>query len=321
MNLHTELEKKVGTKCISKGSLGDLEEIGKQVGMILKTNTPHLIQPQLLLFAADHGLSSEGISNLPANGTSTLIEKIIKGDSAVNALIQGQDVTLKVVDCGVSKELSDAEILIKSKVNYASNHIMEAPALSADDISKSFDYAKALMQREEIVNSNCIGFGNIGVGSSSSATLIMSALFQLRLEECIGKGSGIDLETFKRKYQLLEEIQKSYNTLSSPIAILSAFGGLEIGMMMASMLEAYSQNKVIIIDGFVSTVALALAKKIEPQIQKNTIFSHLTEEKGHLLLLQQLDAKPILSLGLRQDEGIGILMSMPIIQGALKLFA
>ncbi|OHX63985.1 nicotinate-nucleotide--dimethylbenzimidazole phosphoribosyltransferase [Flammeovirga pacifica] len=317
MNLLQEIQQKIDQKTKPIGALGDLETLAKQICLVQKTTSPTLNNPTIIVFAGDHGLAKEGVSAYPQEVTYQMVLNFLNGGAAINVFARQHQLNLKIVDAGVNFDFEPHQDLIDAKVAKGTVSSLIGNALSSQQIGDCFDQAKKLLERDDIKDSDIIGFGEMGIGNTSSATLIMSALYQLRLEDCIGKGTGVDLEGFKKKYSILEKVLEKHQGLNSPIQILSAFGGFELAMIAATMLEAAAKGKMIIVDGFIVTAAYAIAKAIQPEIQKNAIFSHVSDEKGHTLLLQKLEATPLLHLGLRLGEGTGAAMAYPIIQSAV----
>ncbi|ANQ52732.1 nicotinate-nucleotide--dimethylbenzimidazole phosphoribosyltransferase [Flammeovirga sp. MY04] len=318
MNLLQEIQLKIDQKTKPIGALGELENLAKQICMVQETTSPSLKNPTIIVFAGDHGLAKEGVSAYPQEVTFQMVYNFLNGGAAINVFSRQHNLNLKVVDAGVNFDFEPHPDLIDMKIGKGTESSLRGNALNADQIADCFNKAKALLKRDDLKDADIIGFGEMGIGNTSSATLIMSALYQLRLDECIGKGTGVDAEGFKRKYDVLEKVLEKHQGANSPEQILSAFGGFEIAMIAATMLEAASNGKMIIVDGFIVTAAYAIAKAMNPEIQKNAIFSHVSDEKGHRLLLQKLEAHPLLQLGMRLGEGTGAAMAFPIIQSAVN---
>ncbi|MBB3697081.1 nicotinate-nucleotide--dimethylbenzimidazole phosphoribosyltransferase [Flammeovirga yaeyamensis] len=318
MNLLQEIQQKIDQKTKPIGALGELENLAKQICMVQETTSPSLKNPTIIVFAGDHGLAKEGVSAYPQEVTFQMVYNFLNGGAAINVFSRQHDLNLKVVDAGVNFDFEPHPDLIDMKIGKGTESSLRGNALNADQISDCFDKAKALLERDDLKDVDIVGFGEMGIGNTSSATLIMSALYQLRLDECIGKGTGVDPEGFKRKYDVLEKVLEKHQGATSPEQILSAFGGFEIAMIATTMLEAASKGKMILVDGFIVTAAYAIAKAMNPEIQKNAIFSHVSDEKGHRLLLQKLEAHPLLQLGMRLGEGTGAAMAFPIIQSAVN---
>jgi nicotinate-nucleotide--dimethylbenzimidazole phosphoribosyltransferase len=176
------------------------------------------------------------------------------------------------------------------------------------------------LARAEIeAGSNVLGFGEMGIGNTSAAAALMSVLCDLPAERCVGRGTGLDDAGLQRKITIIEQALR-YHGLdgSDPIPTLTTFGGFEIAMMVGAMLGAAEQKAVLIIDGFIATAALLVASKIEPVILDYCVFAHCSDEAGHTLLLQQLEAEPLLDVGLRLGEGTGAALAYPLMQAAVN---
>lgn len=184
----------------------------------------------------------------------------------------------------------------------------------------------AISKGENIVESllkegcNCIGFGEMGIGNTSSASLIMSAMTGIPIEACIGRGTGssdlqlqIKVETLKQVFHKRELNQ----VIANPIELLTKIGGFEIAMIVGALLQAYKKNMVIVVDGFITTAALLIALQFNGSILNNCIFAHTSGEQGHEKMLQFLKVKPLLNLGMRLGEGTGAALAIPLIQSAV----
>ncbi|MBB6463719.1 nicotinate-nucleotide--dimethylbenzimidazole phosphoribosyltransferase [Flammeovirga kamogawensis] len=318
MSLTSDIQQKIDLKTKPIGALGELEDLAKQICLVQNTTSPTLNKPTIIVFAADHGLAKEGVSAYPQEVTFQMVHNFLNGGAAINVFANQHKIQLKIVDAGVNHDFGNIPDLINAKIGNGTQNMLHGPALSSNEIAMCFDKAKEIINSDDVKDADIIGFGEMGIGNTSSATLIMSALYNLRLDECIGKGTGVDLEGFKKKFNVLEQVKQKHGDISSAIGILSAFGGYEICMIAAAMLEAASLKKMIMVDGFIVSSAYAIAKTLNPDIQKNAIFSHVSDEKGHTLLLQKLEANPLLHLGMRLGEGTGTAMAFPIVQSAVN---
>jgi nicotinate-nucleotide--dimethylbenzimidazole phosphoribosyltransferase len=232
-------------------------------------------------------------------------------------------IELFVVDAGINHEF-DSSInsaqFIRAKQTMGTNNYLETIAMNEQQVIQSIEAGKKIVDDIAMKGTNCIGFGEMGIGNSASAALIMSAITQLPIEECTGRGTGandhqliVKINTLKSaytKHQLNEFAQ-------APYQLLSKVGGYEIALMVGAYLEAYNQNMAIVVDGFIATAALMLAHQIEPAILQNCIFAHTSGEQGHQKMLEYLGVKPILNLGMRLGEGTGSAIAIPIIQAAV----
>lgn len=311
-----QLQHKIDFKTKPLGALGQLEEIALQIGTIQNTLSPKIENPTLLVFAADHGLADEGISPFPKDVTWQMVMNFVAGGAAINVFSRQHDITLKVVDAGVDYDFPDGTPIVSAKMGRGSNNMRKEPAMSMETCETAMAKGAELIKKEKDAGCNTIAFGEMGIGNTSASSLLMHRFLNLSIEECTGAGAGMHGESLTHKQTILKEISKKYNP-KSPIETLATFGGLEIAMMVGAYLEAYKQNMIILVDGFIATAAMLTAYQIESGVKDNCIFCHSSQEQGHSKMLDFLGVKPVLQLGLRLGEGTGAALALPIIQSAV----
>ncbi|NBC82824.1 MAG: nicotinate-nucleotide--dimethylbenzimidazole phosphoribosyltransferase [Bacteroidetes bacterium] len=317
MSLTEELNHKIDYKTKPQGSLGKLEDIARQIGVIQHSLTPELKNPCMLVFAADHGLTEEGISPFPKEVTQQMVLNFLNGGAAINVFCQQHNIALKVVDAGVDGDLPGHQNLIGAKIERGTRNMLHEPAMTKETCRKAMEKGKELVRQEAHNDCNVIGFGEMGIGNTSSAALLMHAFTGYRLEDCTGRGTGHDASGVDKKIAVLKNVAQKYS-VTDPFEKLATFGGLEIAMMCGAMLEAYEQGMVLLIDGFIATATLLAAFHINNKsILTHCVFCHLSNEKGHALMLDYLKAEPLLHLNMRLGEGTGAAVAFPIIQSAV----
>lgn len=307
---------KIDSRTKPKGSLGMLESIALQIGMIQKTLTPEFHNPTILVFAADHGIADEGVSPCPKEITYQMVMNFVNGGAGINVFTRQNGITLKVIDAGVDHDFPDGISVIDAKIAKGTRNMLYEPAMSIDLCYAAIEKGRELVRNEHKNGCNVIGFGEMGIANSSSASLLLHKYGKFSLEECVGPGAGHSPAGVEHKLDVLKRVSAKYNVENS-IEILATFGGLEIAMMCGAILEAKKLEMVILADGFIATSAFIAAHEIEPEILKNTIFSHSSGEKGHRLMLQHLNGTPVLNLGLRLGEGTGVAIAYPVIKSSL----
>ncbi len=317
-NIEKLLADKINTKTKPVGSLGKLEKIAFQIGKIQQTLTPKLIKPAIYIFAGDHGLTEEGISPFPKEVTFQMVMNFLNRGAAINVFSQQHDIDLKVVDAGVDFDFAPHDDLINAKIRKGTRNILREPAMTTEEVNQAMDKGKLLVQKQQEKGTNIIGFGEMGIGNTSSAALLMHKCCGLPIEECVGKGTGLDDQGMAKKITVLKKASEKYESIKDPVEILTTLGGLEIAMMTGAMLEAFQQNMIILIDGFIASSALLVAHKLDSEILNNCIFCHQSDEKGHQKMLSHLNADPLLNLGMRLGEGTGVAVAYPIIQSAVN---
>ena len=316
--LKDQLQHKINNKTKPLGSLGKLEEIALQIGQIQNTTSPELNNPTIIVFAADHGLADAGVSPFPKEVTQQMVLNFLNGGAAINVFSKQNGINLKVVDAGVDADFANNPNLIHAKIANGTKNILENSAMTIEECKKAIETGGKIVTDQFNTGCNIIGFGEMGIGNTSSASLLMSKITGIALEECIGKGTGHDDAGLQRKKEILKQAFEKYQLNSDPIEILATFGGFEIAMMTGAFLKATELNMTIMVDGFIVTSALLLAHKINSDVLKNCIFTHTSNEQGHIKMLNYLDAKPILNLEMRLGEGTGAAVAYPIIKSAVN---
>lgn len=315
-NLESGIRKKLDNKTKPIGSLGRIEALALQIGMILGTDSPQLQEPQLVVFAADHGLASRGVSAFPSDVTWQMVENFLAGGAAVSVLAKKQGLALTIVDCGVKHDFQPRDGLLIRKIGRGTADSLEAAAMS------SHECEKALANGAEIVSNlpgNVILLGEMGIGNTSAASLILSRLSGVDIAECTGAGTGLDSAAIDRKIAILRQVLTVHKDAERPLEVLMAFGGFEIATMVGAVLQAALNRKVIVVDGFITGAAVLVAAALEPNVLQRCVFAHQSGERGHKLMLAQLKASPLLDLGLRLGEGSGGALSWSLLEHACVL--
>lgn len=314
-----EILHKINTKTKPLGALGLLEKLALQICLVQDTLRPTLINPTVFVFAADHGIALEGVSAYPQDVTWQMVLNFLHEGAAINVFAKQNNITVKVIDAGVNKDFDANSFLIDAKVAKGTKSFLREKAMTKEELTKAMLNGKKIIQNFKETNpSNIVGFGEMGIGNTSSASLLMHYFTSIPLEQCIGKGTGINEEQFQHKQKILHQaLQFHALTTNDPLEILQTFGGFEIASITAAMLACYEHNVLILVDGFIASTAFLAAYKINPQIIDNTIFCHQSDESGHALLINYLKVEPLLKLNMRLGEGSGCAVAYPIIKSAV----
>jgi len=315
--LKAALSNKIDTKTKPLGALGRLEAVALQIGLIQQTLSPQLSRPTMLVFAGDHGVVAAGVSPYPQAVTAQMVLNFLQGGAAINVFARQNNMQLRVVDAGVNHEFPQHPHLIHAKIALGTGNFLHEPAMSLLQCEQALAAGIALAREEAAAGCNVFGFGEMGIGNTSSASCLMSVLCDLPIEECVGRGTGLDDAGLMQKTAILKQALNTHQlTASNPLQVLATFGGFEIAMMAGAMLGAAEQKAVLLIDGFIATTALLLACKLQPEILHYCVFTHCSGEAGHRKLLQYLGATPLLDMGLRLGEGTGAALAYPLVQAA-----
>lgn len=316
--LADELQHKIDFKTKPLGALGLLEQLAHKIGMVQQTTSPQLIKPHMVVFAADHGIATAGVSAYPQEVTYQMVMNFLGGGAAINVFCRQNGIDIKIVDAGVNFDFPEGLDLITKKVRKSSRNILEEPAMTVEEYQSALENGKSVV--EEIVQTGCniIGFGEMGIGNTSASSLMMSQLFNIPIADCVGRGTGLNDAQLQNKIDLLSKSIEKYPNLETVDEVARTFGGLEIVQMIGAMEEAYRKNMLILIDGFIATVAISVLFKKNPEMVKNCIFCHVSDEYAHIKLLELLDQKALLNLNLRVGEGTGCALAYPLIQSAVN---
>lgn len=321
-NLKPVLQQVINNKTKPLGALGQLEEIALQVGLIQDSITPHITNPSIVVFAGDHGIATTGLVNpYPQAVTAQMVLNFVAGGAAINVFCRQHQLTLKVVDAGVNFDFDPQLPIIHNKIAKGTANYLDQPAMTKEQCDAAIKAGKLIVARLVNDDCNCIGFGEMGIGNTSSAALIMSAITGIPIDKCTGRGTGVNDEQLITKIDTLQKVfdYHQLNTLASnPLQLLATVGGFEIAMMVGAFIAAADNNMVIVVDGFITTAALLIAQQLYPGILQNCIFAHQSNEQAHAALLNHFDAKPLLHLNMRLGEGTGAALAMPLIQSAVN---
>lgn len=316
-SLKTALKHQIDFKTKPLGALGKLENLALQIGCIQETLSPKILYPTLVVFAGDHGIVAEGVSPYPQEVTWQMVMNFVSGGAAINVFAKQNGWDILVVDAGVNYDFP-IELPVKNlKINYGTKNFLVEPAMSKAELDKAIKVGADLVSEINQKGSNCIAYGEMGIGNTSAAAVIMSKIMQLPISDCAGKGTGLDDEGLKHKINILANAIENHHTYN-PEEVLRTFGGFEIAMICGAMLKAAELKMIILVDGFIVTSALLIAHAIQPTILDYCIFAHQSDENGHVKMLNYLKAKPLLNLGMRLGEGTGAALALPLVQAAVN---
>lgn len=309
---------KINHKTKPQGALGTLELLALQIGLVQNTLSPQLTRPCMLVFAADHGIASIGVSPYPQSVTAQMVRNFLNGGAAINVFTKQHHFELCVIDAGVNDRFEANTNLIDAKISLGTANFLYEPAMTRVQCLEAISRGAKITMSEINKGSNILAFGEMGIGNTASASCLMSVLCKLPIEQCVGRGAGLDDEGLQRKIAILKQAINHHALQDDdPFKALITFGGFEINMIVGGMLMAAERGVLIIIDGFITTAALLVAVKIQPNIIDYCIFAHCSDESGHRLMLQYLNAEPLLNLGLRLGEGSGAVLAYPLIVSAV----
>ena len=308
--LAAQLQARIDSKTKPVGALGRLEALALQLGLIQRSINPVLIDPQLVVFAADHGLTARGVSAYPSDVTWQMVENFLAGGAAASVLARQHGLALTVVDAGVRHDFPPRAALLQRKVAPGTADSSATAAMTADQCHQ------ALQTGVDVVRGlpgNALLLGEMGIGNTSSAALLMSCLCGEPLSKCSGRGTGLDDAGLARKRAVLQAVLSLHANAKRPLDVLAAFGGFEIAMMAGAALQAASERRVVVVDGFICGAAVLVASRLSSAVLDYCVFAHRSDEAGHALMLRHLQVQPLLELGLRLGEGSGGALAWPLL--------
>jgi len=313
--LATQLDNAINNKTKPLGSLGLLETVAKQIGLIQKTTQVELKQPAILVFAADHGVVAEGISAFPQDVTWQMVENFLSNGAAINVFARQNGCALHVVDAGVFHDFGPRDGLANRKVAQGTRNFALEPAMTAPQCAAAMEAGMGLAAE---LGGNVIGFGEMGIGNTTAAAALMHKLTQIPVAKCVGAGTGLSADGILHKQRVIEAAVARHASVTEPLDVLATFGGFEIAMMAGAMLKAAERRMVLLIDGFIVTSALLVAARLQPAILDYCVFSHCSDESGHKQLLGNLGARALLQLDLRLGEGTGSALALPLLHASVN---
>lgn len=356
------IQAKIDNKTKPVGALGALEPLALQLALISQQRaiTPNQLEnihkakislnnPSMLVFAGDHGINKEGLSIAPSSVTKQMVLNFLHGGAAINCFCQSNNIALTVVDAGILEAVSYEELpsldagtkkvnLIEQRLGAGTQNFAVEPAMTLTQVEQGFKAAKELIETQIEQGSDIVLLGEMGIANTSSAAALMSALTTYSVEECVGRGTGITDEQLAKKITLIEqalvrislpEVVNGTLTNNEVLNILAELGGFEIVQMASAILTSASKSIPVVIDGFIVSVAALVALRLDKNVANYLIFSHVSQEQAHQLLLAELlsaqtfvnqPTQPLLDLGLRLGEGTGGALALPLIKAAANFY-
>lgn len=301
------------------GSLGELEEIAVRLASLQKTQQPTIERVSVCVFAADHGVAAESVSAFPQAVTAQMVQNFAEGGAAINVLARHIAAHFEVIDVGLCKPIVHARVIAERVGNGTENFVKKA-AMTPAQLQAALNSGKRAVDRACKQQSQLFIGGEMGIANTTSASAMAVVLTKLTTSQLVGAGTGLNSEAMAHKISIIEKaIFLHKDCLVSPLKTLQCLGGFEIAALLGAYLFAAQRHLPVLIDGFIASVAALLAIKINPDVKAWFFYAHCSHEKGHQLLLKQLQAQPLLDLKLRLGEGSGAVIAVPLLQMACKI--
>ena len=316
--LRPAIQEKIDNLNKPKGSLGRLEELAMQICLIQQTLSPELSHPCHLLLGGDHGIEREGVSVSPREVTWQQMINFTRGGGGVNMFCRQHGFKLRIVDVGVDYDLSSIPGIIDRKIARGTRNFLYEPAMTEEEFNQAIQVGVDLA--DDCIAEGCkvLCIGEMGIGNTSPSSIWMHLFCDIPLNDCIGAGAGLDSPGIRHKREVLAQAVSNWKKANdqNPIAY---FGGFEMVAAIGAMLRAAEQQLIILIDGFIMTACAMAAIRLYHDSQDYMIFTHCGDESGHRMMLDAIDARPLLHLGLRLGEGTGALCAFPIVDSAVRM--
>jgi len=302
-----------------RGSLGRLEPLAAQVCAVQATLGIRIVQPVGIVFASDHGVAESGVSAYPREVTVQMVANYLQGGAAISVLATLQGIDLWIVDAGVDGDCGTHPRLIGAKIRRATRNFVDQPAMTADECTTALQRGRDVVEAVAAA-SNTLILGEMGIGNTAAAALLMHGLTGKALIDCVGRGTGLDDAGLERKRQVLARALQRRAAPPDPLELLAEFGGYEIAMLAGALLEGAARRMLILVDGFTVSIAAALAARLDPGVLPYCVFAHCSSEHAHRALLDDLKVQPLLDLGMRLGEGSGAALALSVVRAAVALF-
>jgi nicotinate-nucleotide--dimethylbenzimidazole phosphoribosyltransferase len=318
--LRDALRHAIDTKTKPPGSLGRLEGLALQLGMIQRTLTPTVARPTIIVFAGDHGVVAERVSPYPQAVTVQMVANFVAGGAAINAFSRAAGIELEVVNAGVAGDLAGYDGVIDVPLAHGTRNFARQAAMTREQALIALARGAARVDVHARHGTNVMGFGEMGIGNTSAAACLMARLCGAPIDACVGRGTGLDDAGLAHKRAVLGAALERHPH-GDALDTLATFGGFEIAMMTGAMLAAAAARMAIVVDGFIATSALLVAVHLAPAVLDYCVFAHASDEAGHRRMLDHLGAQPLLALDLRLGEGTGAALAMPLLRAAAAFLA
>lgn len=315
--LQAQIQNKLDQKAKPVGSLGQMERIALQSGLIQKSLSPTLSKPVMLTIASDHLITEEGVSPAPSEITWQQVLNFLNGGGGIGLFSDIYGLDLFVVDAGTNYDFTPHPKLINKKVRKGTRNFLREHAMTMEECETAINNGREVVRGFAKKGTNIIGFGEMGIGNTTPATALLSIFTGTSVDDCVGPGCGLPPEGVMNKAKVIKDAIQKHGIANSALENLARFGGLEIATIAGGMLEAAANKMMIIVDGFITTSAFMAAYEICPEVRDYAFFSHFSKEPGHQKMLEYLKVESILDLDLRLGEGTGAAVAYSIIKGSV----
>lgn len=317
-----EIQQAIDSKTKPLGSLGRIEDLAKTVCLVQQTTKPEISKPIMVVFAGNHGVTQSGVSAYPSEVTGQMILNFLAGGAAINVLCQSFGIDLEIVNTGVTIDIPSAlmsDRYIDVRVGDSTSNFTVEAAMTSEQCEQAIEIGRHRVSAHVANGSNLFLLGEMGIGNTSSAACITSLVTDTPIEVCVGRGTGLTDEGLAQKTSVLSAALSHHNSPREPGEVLATFGGFEIAAMVGAILESAKRQCVVVVDGYIATAAALIAFGLAPATRDFMVFSHRSQEPGHIKALDFMNVRELLSLDLRLGEGSGAACAFPLVQAAVNI--
>lgn len=316
--LEREIRARLDALTKPPGSLGELERLALRLALLQGTSRPRIVAPHVVVFAGDHGATAAGVSAYPASVTAQMVANFLAGGAAIAVFARALGLELLVVDAGVRSPLGAHPRLRDLKIAPGTRSYVDGPAMTPGERDRAIEAGRGIVRELAEAGCNVLALGEMGIGNSASAALLVHRLAPAPLERCVGPGAGLDPAGVERKLAVLRRAADRA-AVDAPLDVLAEFGGYELAMLVGALLESRQRQVFVLVDGYIVTSAVLVAARLEPRVLDACAFAHVSAEPGHRLALAALAARPLLDLDLRLGEGSGAALAYPLLLAAERM--
>ncbi len=304
-----------------KGSLGRLEEFAARYCMITGKSRPDIPKKAVLVFAADHGVTQEGISAFPKEVTFQMVHNFLQGGAGINVLARHVGAKVKVLDIGVDHDFAPVDGLVNIKIDKGTKNFAKGPAMTRTQAVEAIIAGAREAEKSIEDGAGILATGEMGIGNTTPSSAITAVLCNMDPEEVTGRGTGIDDASWRHKVEVIRRgLSVNRPDASDPIDVLSKVGGYEIAGICGLVLACAANGIPVVVDGFISTAGAVVAAAMVPEVRDYIFAAHQSVEQGHQAQLRFLGQRPVLDLNMRLGEGTGAVLAMNLIEAGLKIY-
>ncbi len=302
------------------GSLGRLEELAVRLAGVTGRVCPTVAPRSVIVMAADHGVTEEGVSAFPSEVTAQMVHNFLRGGAAINVLARLAGARVRVVDMGVAAYLDGADGLDVRKVRPGSANMARGPALTRVEAAAAVEAGIAVAVEEVRGGARLLCLGDMGIGNTTPSTAVVSVFTGRAPAELVGRGTGLDAAGMERKLAAIERaIAVNRPDPGDPLGVLAKVGGLEIAGLAGVALGGAWLRVPVVVDGLIAGAAALAAAAMSPRVREFLFAGHLSAEPAHGVALAALGLRPLLTLDMRLGEGTGAVLASLVLEAACRI--